>query len=213
MKPYIRFIARQCVRCARFSTKPQHQLTGVLPAARVTPARPFQSTGVDYAGPINVRMSKGGGNKSYKGYICIFVCMSTKAVHIEIVSDCTTPAFIAAYKRFVSRRGHCAELYSDNGTYFHGANHELQGLLKNSLTSQELIAQLENDGTSWKFIPPGAPHFGGIWEAAVKSAKHHLRRIIGDSTMTYEKLRLLPLKLKPASILDRYLQLAATHAT
>lgn len=76
---------------------------------------------MDYAGPIDIRMSKGRGCKSYKGYISIFVCLCTKAVHIEAVSDLTSTAFIAAYRRFVSRRGLPSNMYSDNGTNFVGA--------------------------------------------------------------------------------------------
>lgn len=163
---------------------------GQLPSARVTPARPFKTSGVDYAGPINIRTSKGRGHHSYKGYICLFVCMVTKAIHIEVVSDLTTQGFLAAFKRFVSRRGYCSDLWSDNGTNFVGASKELNKLfyLEDSGIHKELLETLALKGTTWHFIPPHTPHFGGLWEAGVKAVKFHLKRVIGDLMLTYEEL-------------------------
>ena len=117
--------------------------------------------------------------------------MSVKAVHIEIASDYSSIAFIAAFKRFLSRRGRCAELFSDNGTNFHGAKGELQRLFQQANMRQEVVEYLENDGTNWRFIPSSSPQCGGLWEAAVKSAKYHLCRVIGDATLTYEELSTL----------------------
>ncbi|CAK1595921.1 unnamed protein product [Parnassius mnemosyne] len=161
---------------------------GSLPAVRCTPARPFLHSGVDYAGPINIRTSKGRGYHAYKGYICVFVCMVTRAIHLEAVSDLSTQGFLAAFRRFVSRRGHCSQIWSDNGTNFVGAARELNDLKS---IQQSVAQQVEAEGTQWHFIPPHAPHFGGLWEAAVKSAKHHLKRVIGDSTLTFEELSTL----------------------
>ena len=86
----------------------------------------FESTGVDYAGSIWLRTKRGRGFKSYKGYICIFVCLSTKALHVEAVTDLTSSAFITAFKRLTSRRGRCSTFMSDNGTTFRGADKELR---------------------------------------------------------------------------------------
>ncbi|XP_045535734.1 uncharacterized protein LOC123721318 [Papilio machaon] len=178
----------KCVTCAKQRASTKAQIMGDLPSVRCNPSRPFLHSGVDYAGPINVRTTKGRGHHSYKGYICLFVCMSTRALHLEVVSDMGTQAFLAAFRRFVSRRGHCAKLYSDNGTTFVGASRELQRLAP----YQTSIAQhLEANNTEWHFIPPHAPNFGGLWEAGVKSTKFHLKRVIGDATLTYEELTTL----------------------
>ena len=75
---------------------------GSLPAARSTPSRPFTHTGLDYAGPFYIRTTSGRGYIAFKGYVVIFVCMAIKAVHIEVVSDYTTAAFLAAFKRFTA---------------------------------------------------------------------------------------------------------------
>ncbi|CAK1597853.1 unnamed protein product [Parnassius mnemosyne] len=190
IKTLVRAYFRKCVTCIRYTNKARSQLMGQLPSARVTPNKVFLYSGVDYAGPINIRVSKGRGNKSYKGYVALFVCLSTRAIHIEAVSDMTSKGFLAAFKRFVARRGHCAELHSDNGTNFVGAARELQELFneEKSKLIPELVECLANNGTKWNFIPPHAPNFGGLWEAGIKSTKYHLRRVIGNSTLTFEEL-------------------------
>jgi biotin-(acetyl-CoA carboxylase) ligase len=83
---------------------------GSLPVYRVTPSPPFAYTGVDFAGPFNIRMSKGRRAKRYKGYVAVFICLVTKSAHLEVVNDLTTDAFLAAYKRFTAKRGHCVQM-------------------------------------------------------------------------------------------------------
>ncbi|GFS87002.1 integrase catalytic domain-containing protein [Trichonephila clavipes] len=110
------------------------------------------------------------------------------AIHIEIVSDLTSDAFIATLKRFFSRRGKCAKLYSDDGKTFVGANKELKRFLKLIEDSDDNLAGfLSAEGIEWKFIPPRAPSFGGLWEASVKSIKYHFRRVVSGSNLTYEE--------------------------
>ncbi|XP_014217126.1 uncharacterized protein LOC106645718 [Copidosoma floridanum] len=97
--------------------------------------------------------------------------------------------FLAALTRFSGRRGRPSELWSDNATCFRRADHELRKALQQVELEGELIAgTLVNQGIDWRFIPPGAPHFGGLWEAGVKSVKGHLRRVIGSRHLTYEEL-------------------------
>lgn len=196
--PIKSFILR-CIRCARYRKKRAQQLMGQLPLTRVTPSRPFLNTGVDYAGPISIKTWRGRTAKTYKGYFAIFTCFSTSAVHLEVVTDYSTEAFLAAYKRFTSRRGICATLHSDCGTNFVGADTELRRLFNSaSKELKELATLLSNHGTTWRFIPPATPHFGGKWEAAVKSTKFHLCWVISESILTYEgNSPLFSHKLKP----------------
>lgn len=95
---------------------------GNLPTPRVNETRAFLNSGVDYAGPINLKMWKGKCNKISKAYICVFICLFTKGLHLELASDLSSETFLAAFKRFTYRRGHIQNLYSDNGTNFVGAN-------------------------------------------------------------------------------------------
>ena len=101
---------------------------GDLPSVRVKSSPPFSTTGVDFAGPITLRRGHTRKPTYVKAYVCVFVCLTTKAVHLELVSDLSTEAFLAALRRFVARRGCPYKILSDNGTNFVGANHELQKL-------------------------------------------------------------------------------------
>ncbi|XP_014215750.1 uncharacterized protein LOC106644642 [Copidosoma floridanum] len=106
-----------CFTCKRYKSRTQTQLMDDLPDCKVTPSPPFQKTGVDYAGPLSVQRSKCRRKGTLKGYIVVFVCMATKAIHLEIVEDYSTELIIAAFQRFVSRRGYCNDLYNDQGTW------------------------------------------------------------------------------------------------
>ena len=116
---------RKCVKCRKSEGKKQQQLMGNLPPSRCNAAKPFFHTGVDYTGFVDLKANKGRGIKTLKGYIAIFICMVTKAIHLELVSDLTSSAFLAALRRMSARRGAPGHLYSDNGTNFVGANREL----------------------------------------------------------------------------------------
>ncbi|XP_046145959.1 uncharacterized protein LOC123989276 [Osmia bicornis bicornis] len=160
---------------------------GQLPLSRVTPLRPFAHTGVDYAGPITMKNSKGRGSKTIKGWIYVFVCFSSTAVHLEVVSDYSTEGFLAAYRRGITHK-----LYSDCGTNFIGAQAELKRLFTSSSKEHQQIASiLSADNTQWMFNPSAAPHMGGKWEAVVKSIKYHLRRTIGELLLTFEEFSTL----------------------
>ncbi|XP_071577734.1 uncharacterized protein [Temnothorax nylanderi] len=193
----IRTILHKCVRCARESAKSANELMGDLPSCRVTStARAFLHCGIDYAGPIQVRTTSGRGHKSRKAYIAVFVCMTVKATHLELVSDCTTPAFIAAFDRFCARRGVPSDMYSDNATTFHGAQREISVAWSEATRDPNFQSQIATQGVRWNFIPPSAPHFGGLWEACVHSVKFHMKRVIGAHTLTFEELSTLLFKSK-----------------
>ena len=189
-KNQIKKILRECVKCIRFQAVQPTYLMGDLPSARVTPRRAFYMCGVDYAGPFLIK-EKTRSRISIKAYICIFVCFSTKAVHIELVSDLSTESFLNCLKRFISRRGKCNTIFSDNGKNFVGANNalkDLNQLLQNKHFQNSITNFLSNENIQWSFIPPHAPHFGGLWESTVKSAKNHLKRVIGETRLTFEEL-------------------------
>ncbi|GBM47270.1 hypothetical protein AVEN_61376-1 [Araneus ventricosus] len=101
----VRRVVRKCIPCFRNRPKLAEQIMGELPKSRVCPSSVFHRTGLDFAGPFLIRSSKGRGSRNTKCYICVFVCFATKAVHLEVVSDLTSRAFIACLKRFVARRG------------------------------------------------------------------------------------------------------------
>lgn len=101
----IRKIVRSCITCCRHKAQTASQLMADLPTSRVTQSRPFHRIGTDFAGPFMVKYRAGRGIKSFKSYVCVFVCFVVKAVHLEVVEDLSTNAFLSALKRFIARRG------------------------------------------------------------------------------------------------------------
>lgn len=186
----VRSVLRQCIRCARVDPVQTQQQIGQLPVPRITPSRPFTVTGIDYAGPVYLRAPHKRA-PSPKAYICVFICFSTKAVHLELVSDLTTAAFMATLRRFIARRGFPAHIHSDNGKNFEGAKNELLALYKFLRSKKEMNvieSVLANNSITWHMTPPKAPHFGGLWEAAVKVAKKQLYRQLGNSRLQFEAM-------------------------
>ncbi|XP_011860459.1 PREDICTED: uncharacterized protein LOC105557752 [Vollenhovia emeryi] len=185
-----RKVVRGCTTCFRNNPKPLTQIMGSLPLDRINCRRVFSVVGIDYAGPIITAMSKGRGRKTNKSYIALFICFSTKAIHLEAVSQLSSDAFVAALRRFAGRRGCPRKIYSDNATNFVGAERELAELYQAIRTSfdNHVNEYCSLNEIQWSFIPPHAPHMGGLWEAGVKSCKYHLKRVIGETVLTFEEL-------------------------
>ncbi|XP_029162606.1 uncharacterized protein LOC114934126 [Nylanderia fulva] len=118
--------------------------------------------------------------------------LPSRAFHLDAASDYTADAFLAALRRFIARRGVCHSLYSDCSTTFGGADKQLKQLFSTASADGRRIASCAaQEKIRWHFNPPAAPNFGGLWEAAVKAMKHHLRRVIGEATLTYEEMATL----------------------
>lgn len=181
-------IVRSCVKCFKTNPRPNKYLMGDLPSIRVNDHSVFLNVGTDFGGPFMLKDRKTRGAKLSKAYMCLFICMSVKAVHLELVSELTTDAFLAAFKRFISRRGRPVNVYSDNGTNYTGANNELKRMYDFlSKNSNEISNKLVDEMITWHFIPAKSPSFGGIWEAGIKSAKSHIKRVIGNHSLTFEE--------------------------
>ncbi|XP_043065496.1 uncharacterized protein LOC122320916 [Drosophila ficusphila] len=98
------------------------------------------------------------------------VLNSCKAIHLEPTSDLTTEKFLATFARFVARRGCPQRVHSDNGKTFVGAATLLSRDFMQTI-KESVAGTYSHQGLVWRFIPPGAPHMGGLWEAGVKSFK------------------------------------------
>nr|CAI5837877.1 unnamed protein product [Callosobruchus analis] len=167
-----------------------------LPNERIKPQFPFYIVGIDYAGPFHILNKKGRGSKLIKCYLVIFICFCTKAIHAEAVTDLTTDNFLACLRRFTSRRGVPAVIYSDNGSTFVGANNKLKNFGHFLYKNQSFITDATSEfNIKWIFIPPYTPNHGGLWEAAVKSMKHHLLRTI-KGNVTYEEFNTLIIQVE-----------------
>ncbi|XP_046492940.1 uncharacterized protein [Neodiprion pinetum] len=195
----VRKIILRCVKCMRAKPPTINYIVGQLPKDRVTEARPFSNVGVDYCGPFYMKEKRFRNRARVKIYVAVFVCLVVKAVHLEVVSDMTSEGFIAALRRFVARRGKPSIISSDNGSNFVGAKTEIEDIQR-LLGSNEHNTKVHNflleKEIKWKFIPPSSPHFGGIWEAAVKSFKHHLRRILGNVLLCFEDFNTLVVEIE-----------------
>ena len=176
---------RVCMACRKRSAQPKPPLMGDLPAFRVgDPAPVFARVGVDFFGPMTVKKQR----KREKRYGCLFTCLSTRAVHIELAHSLDTDSFIMALRRMMARRGKVSMVCSDNGTNLRAGERELREALQ-QWNQTKIADTLSQEGVEWKFNPPAAPHFGGVFERLVRSAKRALSAVLGDRAVDDETLR------------------------
>ncbi|XP_062713284.1 uncharacterized protein LOC134290229 [Aedes albopictus] len=180
LRAELKRIGRKCIWCKVKKCRPSNPRMAPLPESRVTPhLPPFSHTGVDYCGPLTVTV----GRRSEKRYICLFTCMTTRAVHLEVAHSLTTQACLMAIRRFVCRRGKPLEFYSDNGTNFQAASKAIMQRIE--IESED---EFTDSRTRWNFNPPSAPHMGGVWERLVRSVKAALTVLNDGRTITDEVL-------------------------
>lgn len=187
----VKKIVHSCMKCARLKAAVARQLMGSLPPERITASRPFQIVGIDFCGPFNMKVARIRNPIITKSYIALFVCFSTKALHLELISDLRTETFLACLKRFVSRRGMPTKMFCDNGKTFVGARNLLKDLYEsyNKKYHKELVEEFCSlNSILFKFIPSYSPEFGGLWEAGVKSVKGHFKKVVGELSLTFEEL-------------------------
>ena len=186
-----REICKTCITCRKAAAKLNPQLMGQLPSARLNPDFVFSDVGLDYAGPYLIKEGYVRRPVEIKAWMAVFVCFSTKAAHLELVKDATAASLVACLVSFCSRRSLPNTIYSDNGSTMVGARNELAAfysMLNTQDTQNHVQNYLLSQKVQWKMTPVKAPYFGGLWEAAVKAAKYHLKREIGQKLYTYDEL-------------------------
>ena len=212
-KKLARSVCSKCTICRRAAAKAGPQLMGQLPPSRLDPDFVFFHTGIDYAGPYLTRAGHTRKPVVLKTYLAVYVCFYTKAVHLELVRDATTDSFVACLTRFCCRRGLPLTIHSDNGSNFIGARNELAelySLIDEKETQNAIQSYLFTQKVTWETIPVRAPHFGGLWEAAVKAAKYHLKRVLGHQKLTYDELETVVCQVE-ACLNSRPLGAMASH--
>ena len=117
----------------------------------------------------------------------LFTCLTIRCIHLEVVENCETDAFINSLRRFVNRRGCPTKMFSDNGTNFRGASAELKEVI-NGLDKVAIADFATNMKIVWDFNPPKAPHMGGCWERMVRSVKEVLFGLMKDHVVTDPQL-------------------------
>jgi len=176
-------VIHKCVICRKVTSRPFNSPDSPpLPKCRLSDSPPFTVTGVDFSGALYVKNDVG---QEKKVYVCLFTCASTRAVHLEIVSDLTEDAFMQAFRRFTSRRSLPALMLSDNAsTYMAAANY-----LKRFFYSPTVRTALTQRGVQWMYIPKRAPWYGGFWERLIGLTKTALKKILGRAYVSMETLQ------------------------
>ncbi|XP_058835287.1 uncharacterized protein LOC131692322 [Topomyia yanbarensis] len=166
LRSLISTVVKKCMWCRVYRARPSEPRMAPLPQVRVCPyIRPFTFTGVDYFGPLVVKR----GRTNVKRWVALFTCLTVRAVHLEVVHSLSAESCKMALRRFIDRRGTPQQIFSDNSTNFRGAAREIAEEIKN--INRELAGIFTNAETEWHFIPPSAPHMGGVWERKVRSVK------------------------------------------
>ena len=182
----IREWEKECNECQKRKAKAAKQVMAPLPQIRLRSSlRAFAQTAVDFGGPFVT--VQGRRTRRQKRYLCLFTCLASRAVHLEMAYALDTDSFLNAFYRMVNRRGLPKEMLSDNGGNFVGANKELCDLVK-ELDQEKITKLTANQGVNWKFNPPLAPHFGGVHETMIKAAKRAIHAILGNADITDEEL-------------------------
>ncbi|XP_076398077.1 uncharacterized protein LOC143266403 [Megachile rotundata] len=184
LRKILRSLVAKCLVCRLQRAKPQAPIMSTLPEGRLAyRQRPFSHCGVDYFGPMFVKI----GRRREKRWGVLFTCLTTRAIHLELAHTLSASSAIMALQRLVSRRGLPVTVYSDNGTNFRGASKELKEAIaeidKEKQREYALTQRIES-----KFIPPDAPHMGGAWERLIRSVKTALHVVLREQAPTEEVL-------------------------
>ena len=182
----VKKMVKECITCRRLRQYPYTTLMADLPSDRLNSklfSPPFTVMGVDLFGPFYLKY---GRNKKVKGWGAVFTCATVRAIHLEIVQDLSTEAFLHALRRFAAHHGWPQTIISDNGTSFVGAEAELKRLLKEGRKNLEDFAMTHK--LKWKFNTPASPHQGGFFESMVKLTKSALKVIVGQQTLSWNDM-------------------------
>ena len=180
----VRKVLADCVKCRRRKASNQEQKMGDVPLDRLMVDKPpFSSTGVDYFGPFLVKRAR----SRVKMYGCLFTCLTSRAVHIEVASSLDSDSFINALRRFIARRGTPEIIRSDNGTNFIAGERELRQAIE-AWNQEQIHDYLTQKNIKWIFNPPTGSHWGGIWERCIRSVRAVLSALVEQQTLDAEGL-------------------------
>ena len=185
---------RTCVTCRQLRGKCLTQEMADLPADRTETGAPFTNVGVDVFGPWVIKQRKlRGAPAEVKRWGLVFTCLASRAVHIEVLHSMDADSFICALRRFVAIRGPVSLIRCDCGTNFIGAKTELTKALE-EMDKDRVEMFLKEQNCDWKFNPPHASHFGGVWERQIGTIRRVLDAMllnIGSSQLDDELLSTL----------------------
>ena len=180
----LRNLAYKCFECRKLRANLVSPAMADLPVGCLAYLqRPFTHCGVDYFGPLFVKI----GRRREKRWGVIFTCLTTRAVHLELAHSLSTDSAILAVQRMSARRGMPTVIYSDCGTNFKGASKELKQALLNVDKEKQHDFGIKNN-FFWKFNPSNAPHMKGAWERLIRTIKVSLYSILKEQCPREEVL-------------------------
>ena len=185
----VRSILKQCVICNKLCGN--HYKTPdppPLPKHRVQAMEPFTVTAIDFTGALYIRTPNGEN----KVYVCLFTCASSRAIHLEVVTDLSEETFLQPFRRFSSRKSLPRLVVSDNASTFMAASDDLKALFESDTVKESL----GNQDIDWKFIPCRAPWYGGYWERLVGLTKSALKKMLGRAYVTLPSLQTLIVEIE-----------------
>ena len=189
----VKRVIKCCIVCNKLEGMPYSSVMPPdLPSFRVSEDPPFTYTGIDFAGPMYLREASAQDASTSKAYICLFICCSTRAIHLEMSTDLSVSSFLLLFRRFASRRGLPVTLISDNAKTFKAASKDIVKIAR----SAEVTKFLNSHRVSWKFIVEKAPWWGGFWERLIRSIKRSLKKSIGRGTLNYEELNTILIEVE-----------------
>lgn len=185
LRSLVKKVSRECQICKIRRSTPKVPQMAPLPPSRLSSyVRPFSYVGLDYFGPLQVKV----GRSLVKRWVALFTCLTVRAVHVELAFNLTTESCIKCVRRFLDRRGSPIEIYSDNGTNFQGAERLLRQQINEGLAATYTNTTTACHAAAWRFIPPGAAHMGGSWERLVRSIKVALPDAYDNDRLNDENL-------------------------
>ena len=183
-RPLVSLLNRNCMTCRKLRPRAyQVPPPPPLPKERTRYERPFQNVGVDNTDAFTVLMEDGSESQFY---ITIFVCATTRAVHLEVSPTLTTKDFLLAFRRFCTIYGTPAVILSDNGRNFVGAEACIAKLVVEEEEVQDHMRKLQ---IKWKFQTPRAPWKGGHFERLIAVIKSALTIALRRKTLQEEVFR------------------------
>ena len=181
----VRKVLNNCVICRRFNGGPfRLPNMSVWPKKKISRSKPFTFTGLDYMGPLFVKEE--GTLK--KVWVCLFTCITVRAVHLELVANLTAEQFLLALRRFIARRGKPTEIILDNATQFQATQKTTEKAWRNTIKDPDVKSYTANEGITWRFIVQLAPWMGGFYERLIGITKTALKKTLGKLTLTREEL-------------------------
>ena len=188
----VKRVLRKCLTCKHWKTQPVQQKMAPLPAERVQIAPPFTNIGLDFTGPLYLKVKGNSKLTTSKVYMCIFIREDTRAVHSELLNSMTIEDFLQAFRRMANRRGMATVIHSDNQTMFHKAakvfKASTQRMKLTKIDPGVVEDKLANQGVNWKFITERASHRGGHWERVCQQLKEPLRKVLGKAFLNYKEM-------------------------